>query len=918
MNRNEMVCLVPTRRSALREHAAHGAMLAGLDYLEVGPDRRTLAVTFIGRAPPGLTEKSFLVEGGRRVRGIRVTSVALQPGCEDDTLVLTLDAAGDFSRYTLRLVEDRDASPVRPAGVDARYDALTFSFEVDCPSELDVAVPRVCPAPSRPAPHLDYLAKDYASFQRLIFDRLSLVLPAWKERHAADQGVMLVELLAYVGDYLSYYQDAVATEAYLGTARQRISVRRHARLVDYAVHEGVNARAWVVLETDSDLEIRAGDLSLVTALGDRAPAAWKGAGTVLTWDDLRGVPSGTFEVFEPLEPRGDQVIRLRAAHSEIRFHTWGDEQCCLPRGATSATLVDEYELWSKGKMRRKLHLRAGDVLILEEVRGPRTDRPEDAEPSHRTAVRLTRVTPTEDPLHPVSVDGKDEFVPRPLLDVEWAPDDALPFPLCLSALATPECELIEVSVARGNVILVDHGRTVSEEIEEDVPQVASRPECEGRDRPGEIERVGGRFRPALNEGPLTFAEALPSWDTYSNQSFPPASVMLDQDPRLATPQVALTSRQTPRAGAGPCGEAPDPGSKKDSKEPSGKQIECPRCGKAAPDDGSPQACAACGHAMVPLSWQVRPDLIGSGPDDADFVVEIDNTGRASLRFGDGDLGRRPALGARFTAVYRVGIGRRGNVGAEAIAVAVTKNPLRGVKIIPRNPMPARGGQEPEPIEEVKARAPGAARADLQRAVVAEDYARIAETRPARPGDARKPRVQRAAASLRWTGSHYEVLVAIDPLGEPEADPQLLADVERLLSRYRRIGHDVRVVKARYVPLYIEMNVCLEPHALRSRVEAALLDAFGARELPGGGRGFFHPDNVTFGGGVYTSRLVSVAQAVEGVRSVEITRLERAFEGPNGEIASGVLPLGPLEIERLDNDPANPENGVLVLHMRGGR
>ena len=64
-----------------------------------------------------------------------------------------------------------------------------------------------------------------------------------------DIGVALVEVLAYVGDYLSYYQDAVATEAYLDTARQRISVRRHARLVDYRMHEGCNARAWVTVES---------------------------------------------------------------------------------------------------------------------------------------------------------------------------------------------------------------------------------------------------------------------------------------------------------------------------------------------------------------------------------------------------------------------------------------------------------------------------------------------------------------------------------------------------------------------------------------------------------------------------------------------------------------------------------------------
>jgi hypothetical protein len=50
------------------------------------------------------------------------------------------------------------------------------------------------------------------------------------ERAARGESrIALVELLAYVGDQLSYYQDAVANEAYLETARQRISVKRHTR-----------------------------------------------------------------------------------------------------------------------------------------------------------------------------------------------------------------------------------------------------------------------------------------------------------------------------------------------------------------------------------------------------------------------------------------------------------------------------------------------------------------------------------------------------------------------------------------------------------------------------------------------------------------------------------------------------------------
>ena len=57
-----------------------------------------------------------------------------------------------------------------------------------------------------------------------------------------DLGTALVELLAYAADHLSYQQDAVANEAYLETARRRVSVRRHARLVDYRMHDGASAR----------------------------------------------------------------------------------------------------------------------------------------------------------------------------------------------------------------------------------------------------------------------------------------------------------------------------------------------------------------------------------------------------------------------------------------------------------------------------------------------------------------------------------------------------------------------------------------------------------------------------------------------------------------------------------------------------
>ena len=114
--------------------------------------------------------------------------------------------------------------------------------------------------------------------------------------------------------------------------------------------------------------------------------------------------------------------------------------------------------------------------------------------------------------------------------------------------------------------------------------------------------------------------------------------------------------------------------------------------------------------------------------------------------------------------------------------------------------------------------------------------------------------------------------------------------------------------ARYVPLDIELAVCVLPHYLRGHVEAALLDVFSTRVLPDGTRGFFHPDNLTFGAGVALSALVAAAQAVPGVLSVKVTKLERLYEGPNDEIKDGIYWLD-LQISGFESNAA-PSRPVL--------
>jgi hypothetical protein len=844
----------------------------GIDYVEVSEDQRSLCVHFFGQVPEGVTVDNICIEGGRRILDVRAIKVEIEHADDpelDDCLRITLDKFGDFSTYRLCLVEKvvpvdvpvlaaqgpaGEVSYQPLAGIDPRYACVCFSFKVDCPSDLDCAPGQVCPPEVYPAPEINYLAKDYASFKQLIYDRLALIMPDWQERHVPDFGVTLVELLAYAGDYLSYYQDAVATEAYLDTARRRISVRRHARLVDYRMHEGNNARAWVTVCTQSDLDpIPAKDFYFITRFPDIKAAS----GRVVKETDLQGVPANWYEVFEPLVADPETEFNFRAAHCEIHFYTWGDLECCLAPGATRATLWDQS--WpppdttgaAAAQAMRVLHLHVGDVLIFEEVLGPTTGNAADADPAHRHAVCLTKVTQ--------SVDGLLGYL---VVEIEWAAADALPFSLCLSArLPAPDCRRIDgVSVARGNVVLVDHGRTVGGTIGP-VPVGETIGDCACDGSVIEGGSVPEPFNPTLDGAPLTFGQPLAA-----NAS---ASALIVQDPRLALPEVSLQEY--------------------------------------------------VGAVASGATWNAQYDLLDSSGDDRHFVAEIDDNGAAHLRFGDGSLGRLPDANTSFQSRYRLGNGPAGNVGREAIAYLVLRGePLSADGIEPRNPLPAVGGTAPEPMAEVKLFAPGAFRAQRERAITAEDYAELAQN---------NPQIQRAAAELRWMGSWYEAHVAIDPLSSETADAALLEAIAGCLFRYRRMGHDLAVVPARYVPIEVSMEVCVLPDYARGAVKAELLKVFGNRRLADGSLGFFHPDNLTFGDGVYVSRLIAAAKGVAGVDTVRLLKLVRLGESASPSLTSasgapqvpsnGVLAMAAMEIAQCDNDANFPENGKLEFLLWGG-
>lgn len=838
------VCLADPRRDAVRAATARN----GLDYVELGDDPTTLHAYFLGKLPPQLQADSadlpqwLSIEGGDAITGLRILDAdpVVNPDPErDDYLVLHIDREGDRSRYTLRL---RGID-----GIDPQYTSADFSFRTDCASDLDCKPAVDCAPPMLDEPQPNYLAKDYASLRQLMLDRLALLVPGWTERHVPDLGLTLVELLAYVGDHLSYQQDAVGTEAYLGTARQRISVRRHARLVDYRLHEGNNARAWVHVAVDTDTPALAySQLAFITPYREDLSPDQR----LVRPRQLELLPPSAFEWYEPLVADvagAAPTVVFRAAHSRINFYSWGRRSCCLSQGSTRATLLDG---WAADGT-RALRLRPGDVLVLAEVMGAHTGVPADADPARRWAVRLTEVVADEDPLYPVPAasGASPQNRPTPVLHIAWSVADALPFALCLSAIgAAPECSYLDVvSVAWGNIVLVDHGRSMPPQVMGPVGAIDGPACCLCEGEPADVRVQPARFRPTLAKAPLTHAEPAPP-------AARPASLCLAQDPRVALPALYLTEE--------------------------------------------------VGGAR----WTAVQDLLACSPDDRCVVAEIDNQGLAHLRFGDGELGRQPDAGSALNAHYRVGGGAAGNVGAGAIScIVISGGTLDGVIFSVSNPLPAQGGTEPEPVAQAQLFAPTAFRRQLRRAITADDYAAVA---------ALNPDLQGAQAALVWTGSWYEADVALDPWQRTAADPQVAgatdAAVQAALYRVRRMGHDLRVQPAVYVPITLRLAVCALPGYDRGHVKAALL-----ARLVGVPGGYFTSDQLSFGQSIYLSRIVAAVMAVPGVLCVSVDEFHRYAQPSNRELENGLLPLASHEIAELANDPDHPQRGLIEIDVQGG-
>jgi hypothetical protein len=291
--------------------------VTGIDFAYVDPTQKQLDIYFLkdpAAVIPSLVNdlpaelfRIQSIDGGESIAEVAVTGAVWTVIDSRNVVRLTTATPGDFSYYRLHIEDNR---------IDPFYNDVRFSFKANCPSQFDCKDPaHICPPEPRPDYNVNYLARDFESYRQALLDFTSERYPSWKDRLEADAGMMLAELMSALGDEMAYYQDRVAREGYLETATQRRSIQRLARFVDYDIHDGLGASAWL------DFQVSLGASGLIpagTPVRDRNERIAFEAGAGL-FETLPGFPVDS---------------RLNA----LKAHIFDKSAACLPVGSTEVTI----------------------------------------------------------------------------------------------------------------------------------------------------------------------------------------------------------------------------------------------------------------------------------------------------------------------------------------------------------------------------------------------------------------------------------------------------------------------------------------------------------------------------------------------------------------------------------------------------
>ena len=564
---------------------------------------------------------------------------------------------GEFTEYRLQIDDDR---------IDRFFNDVEFSFKVGCEDRFDCAEPpQACPAEDLVDFPVDYLARDFVSFRNALLGFAAQRYPQWQLPIEADVGVMFLEVMAALGDEMSYLQDRYNREAYLETATERRSLRKKARLLDYEIHDGRMA------STLLELTVQAG----VTSVEGGAPI----------WAPVQGSTPIRFEVGRGMRDRGENFpVDALWNPGNFTVYYFDDDQERLEIGATELFVrndpanpdnpggvvfdQDAANLWS-----------AGRLLLLR-------DRP--ADPSEMARLHVVRIVDVQR--------ERDELFNLDVARLRWRAEDAMPF-----AIPFDELEL------SGNIVPATAGESRTARFRLGPPEAS-----DGDEVIQAVEREGplfSRIDPAL-QSRRNLCEELEA----ERASRPPIYLLSlpgTEASGLAFSDEAENLRRTePEVRVFQIDQ--------DANDADAWSFQRTLITESSDDsvftleDGT--------WRRIVGRWRGDEEIV-----HRDYATGAGYT----VRFGDGEFGRLPARGSLFEVQYRLGSGAAANVPAGAVSalqIPGEVSPLAAQLLAVGNPFPVDNGIDPESATEIKSMMPEAYKSETFFAVRPEDYGAQAE------------------------------------------------------------------------------------------------------------------------------------------------------------------------------------------------
>ena len=267
---------------------------------------------------------------------------------------------------------------------------------------------------------------------------------------------------------------------------------------------------------------------------------------------------------------------------------------------------------------------------------------------------------------------------------------------------------------------------------------------------------------------------------------------------------------------------------------------------AAPTADNEQGAASSLQVYVNnIRWREAPSFFGFGPQDQVYIVRQNDAGAAVVTFGDGQRGARLPTGANnVVASYRYGAGK---VAPPAGGITQLARPVKGLTGV-RSPVAAGGGSDAENPDQLRTYAPRSALL-LGRAVSVDDMQVVA---------AGVPGVRAATAEWRWSKDKQRPVVQIWYIGDASASTTVSQRLRRVSDPTTPIAVAVATPIVLRLAIDVEIDTRYLDDVVLPQVRAVLMD---------GEHGLLAPARIGIGQPLFRSQVFAAALSVEGVIDV---------------------------------------------------